>query len=307
MTLQQLRYITAIARCGSVSQAARELFIAQPSISKAISELEKELGKKLFERTPRGMLFTNEGVEFLTYARQILQQIEALEKRYEIGKEVTHYFTVSSQHFPFAAEAFSRITKSVTADCYELMFLEGETQTIIDNVRDLKSEIGILHMTAQNSMILTRILKEAHLQFEPLFETLPYICLSRQHPLAQKSVLNLNELSPYPFLTYQQNQNSIWSMAEIMLRPEPVSQRITIADRASAEYFMITSNAYAITTGDFGAALSHPGLIYLPLLGEGKITVGQIRNEHMMISKMALRFLEAIQDIIMENDILSEK
>ena len=139
MTLQQLRYVASIAECGSLSKAARELYIAQPSLSKAIAELEKEIQKSLFVRTPRGVLFTDEGTEFLAYARQVLQQMDTLEKRYEIGSVNKHYFTVSSQHYPFASEAFSKVVDSVKDELYEFMYIETQTQDIIDNVHSLKS------------------------------------------------------------------------------------------------------------------------------------------------------------------------
>ena len=140
--------ITTIKICGlhsricSLSKAARELYIAQPSLSKSIAELEKEIQKSLFVRTPRGVLFTDEGTEFLAYARQVLQQMDTLEKRYEIGSVSKHYFTVSSQHYPFASEAFSKVVDSVKDELYEFMYIETQTQDIIDNVKSLKVKWG---------------------------------------------------------------------------------------------------------------------------------------------------------------------
>lgn len=299
MTLQQLKYVAAIAECGSLSKAARELYIAQSSMSKAIAEIEKEIGRSLFVRTPRGVLFTDEGTEFLAYARQVLQQMDTLEKRYEIGKISKHYFTVSSQHYPFASEAFAKVAESVKDDLYELMYIETETQTIIDDVRSLKSEVGLLYLSPLNQSVLKRILKEAHLVFEPLFETLPYACMRRNHPLSARPYLTLDDLAPYPFLTYTQSHNNTYSMSEIILQPSHIDKHLIVSDRASATSLMLRSDTYCITAGAFTGTANDESWIYLPIREQGTLTVGQIRNEHMMISKLALRFLEAIQDILM--------
>ena len=251
MTLQQLRYVASIAEYGSLSKAARELYIAQPSLSKSIAELEKEIQKTLFVRTPRGVLFTDEGTEFLAYARQVLQQMDTLEKRYEIGSVTKHYFTVSSQHYPFASEAFSKVVESVKDELYEFMYIETQTQEIIDNVKSLKSEVGLLYLSPLNSTVIKRVLKEAHLIFEPLFETLPYACMRRNHPLAQKPCLTLPDLAPYPFLTYNQSHSNTYSMSEIILQPLHISKHLIVSDRSSATSLMLYSDAYCITAGAY--------------------------------------------------------
>ena len=298
MTLQQLRYVASIAECGSLSKAARELYIAQPSLSKAIAELEKEIQKSLFVRTPRGVLFTDEGTEFLAYARQVLQQMDTLEKRYEIGSVNKHYFTVSSQHYPFASEAFSKVVDSVKDELYEFMYIETQTQDIIDNVHSLKSEVGLLYLSPLNSTGIRRVLKEAHLIFEPIFETLPYACMRRDHPLGKRTGLTLPDLAPYPFLSYNQSHSNTYSMSEIILEPFHIKKHLIVSDRSSATSLMLYSDAYCITAGAYPGTLHDESWVYIPIYGQEKLIVGQIRNEHMMISKLALRVLEALQDIV---------
>ena len=79
MTLQQLRYVTTIANIGSISEAAKRLFVSQPSLTKAIKELEKEMGITIFDRTNKGITVSKEGERFLWSARQVLEQATLLE------------------------------------------------------------------------------------------------------------------------------------------------------------------------------------------------------------------------------------
>lgn len=297
MTLQQLRYVAAIAEYGSLSQAARSLYIAQPSLSKALSELEKEIGKALFRRTSRGILLTDDGIEFLAYARQVLQQMDTLEKRFEKGNVTKHFFTVSSQHYNFASEAFAKVVESVKDDMYEFMYIESQTQEIIDDVKSLKSEIGLLYLSSMNQSVVKRMLKEAHLVFEPLFRTLPYACMRRSHPLSEKKQLTLKELEAYPFLTYNQSHSNTYSMSEIILEPFHIDRHLIVSDRASAISLMSRSDAYCITAGKYRNDTTFDWT-YIPITDQGILTIGQIRNEQMMISPLGLRFLEALQDII---------
>lgn len=300
MTLQQLRYVAMIAECGSISQAARNLYIAQPSLSNAISELENEIGKSLFHRTSRGILMTDEGIEFLAYARQVLQQMDTLEKRFEQGKVTKYFFSVSSQHYNFASEAFAKVVDSVKDDMYEFMYIENQTQDIIEDVRSLRSEIGLLYLSKLNQSVIKRIIKEAHLVFEPLFETLPYACVRTNHPLADRPSLHLKDLEPYPYLTYNQSHSNTYSMSEIILEPFHIDRHLIVSDRASAISLMLNTDAYCITAGRYPDTANGNSWVYIPIYGQGKLTVGQIRNQNMAISKLGLRFLEALQNIILQ-------
>ena len=94
MTLKQLQYVVTVAETGNITEAAKKLFIAQPSLTAAVHELEKEYGIILFSRSNKGIELTPDGEEFLGYARQVLEQA----KRYA-GKGVGRQrLCVSSQH-----------------------------------------------------------------------------------------------------------------------------------------------------------------------------------------------------------------
>jgi len=95
MTLQQLKYIITIAETGSITTAAQRLFIAQPSLSKSVAELEKEMGITIFNRSNRGVYLSEDGTKFLSYARQIVEQAELLENEYKSTAPPRRAFAVS--------------------------------------------------------------------------------------------------------------------------------------------------------------------------------------------------------------------
>ena len=116
MTLTQLRYVIAIADTDSMNEAARTLFIAQPSLSQAVKELEEEIGITLFRRSNRGVKMTPEGKEFLGYARQVVEQYRLMEDRYITRKNSKKRFSVSMQHYTFAVKAFVEMVKHFGMD-----------------------------------------------------------------------------------------------------------------------------------------------------------------------------------------------
>ncbi len=95
MTLQQLKYVITIAECGSITSAAKKLLVAQPSLSKSVSELEKEMDINIFFRNNRGIYLSEEGTRFLSYARQVVEQIELLEQQYKKKENIRQVFSMS--------------------------------------------------------------------------------------------------------------------------------------------------------------------------------------------------------------------
>ena len=185
MTLQQLRYVTAIAEAGTLSEAARRFYIAQPSLTKALKELEKEMGISIFNRTNKGVFVSKEGEVFLGYARQVLEQAALITEKYTHQSGGKQEFCVSTQHYSFAVNAFVDLIQVYGSDNYDFSLRETQTYEIIDDVARLKSEIGILYLNEFNETVLRKILKSNDLQFTELFEAKPHIFISDKNPLAQ--------------------------------------------------------------------------------------------------------------------------
>ena len=213
MTLQQLRYALTIAGCGSMNEAAKRLFLSQPSLSETVKELEQEIGLQIFMRSNRGIIITPEGEEFLGYARQVIDQYGILKARY-VEKQRKEKFSVSMQHYTFAVKAFVETVKKAGMDSYEFAANETTTYDVMENVRNFKSEIGVLYLNDFNEQVLMKIIREKGLEFEELFACDTYVYLWSGHPLAGQSVISMEELDEYPCLSFDQGRNSSLYLAK---------------------------------------------------------------------------------------------
>ena len=227
MTLQQLRYVTAVADCGSMNEAAKTLFVSQPGLSGAIKELEEETGIEIFKRTNKGVLPTPEGEEFLGYARQLLNQYELLEDRFIRRTKVRKKFSVSMQHYSFAVKAFVELVKQYGMDEYEFAVYETKTGEVISNVRNFRSEIGVLYENEFNSQALNKILKENNLEFHPLFTCGTYAYLWKNHPLAKNDEIDLKQIEDLPFITFTKN-SGIRPMIDHLLEKAKIHPHISM-------------------------------------------------------------------------------
>ncbi|MCD8009275.1 MAG: LysR family transcriptional regulator [Lachnospiraceae bacterium] len=249
MTLNQLSYIITIAETGSLNKAAEQLYVSQPSLSSAVRELEKELGITLLYRSGRGVTLTNDGAEFLLYAKEIYRQYENLTKRYGKGGSYKKKFGVSTQHYSFAVKAFVDMAQEYDMSKYEFAIKETRTQEVIHDVSTLKSEIGILYLNDFNRKAMEKMLSAAHLEFHPLVNCRAYVYLWRGHPLARETTICFEQLAPYPCLAFDQGDNSSFYDAEEILSTRDYSQVIRANDRATMLNLMVGLNGYTLCSG----------------------------------------------------------
>jgi len=214
VTLQQLKYADAVAVCGSLSEAARQVFVTQPTLTESIRALEEELRVAIFTRSSRGVTVTREGEEFLASARQILDDAARITEKYT-GKAVRRpQFAVSCQHYAFAVDAFMEVVKMSDTDSYDFTLRETVTSEIIDDVARHRSEIGLLYLSKRNETAITKILRKEELAFAELFAAKPHVFLGKSHPLAKKKIIKPAELDDYPYLTYEQGVENALYFAE---------------------------------------------------------------------------------------------
>lgn len=204
MTLQQLKYMITVAEKGSITEAAKELFISQPSLSGAIKEVENEAGITIFNRCRAGVALTTEGMEFLGYARQVVQQMELLESRYIDNQPEKQRFCISTQHYTFAANAFVELVQQFGQERYEFILNETQTYQIIMDVRNRFSDLGVLYLSKANENVLMKVFEEYNLNFHELFTATPHVFLRKGHPLADREKVSLEDLKPYPRLNFVQ-------------------------------------------------------------------------------------------------------
>ena len=287
MTLQQLRYVIAVADHGSMNEAAKALFISQPSLSGAVKELEKELGFELFLRTSRGIVVTPDGEEFLGYARQVTEQYRLLRNRY-IEKESREKFSVSMQHYSFAVKAFVETVKRAGMENYEFAVYETRTYEIIENVRNFKSELGILYMNDMNRKVLEKILRENQLKFTELFSCDTYVYLRSGHPLAGREILSMKDLEPYPCLAFDQGKNNSFYLAEEMKSTYDYDRIIKANDRATMLNLMNGLDAYTLCSGIICEELA------IPLKESEKMQIGYIHRAGSVVSALGEIYIEEL-------------
>ena len=232
MTVQQLKYVVAVAEAGSITEAARQLFLSQPSLSSAIKELEGEIGRPLFLRGRTGITLTREGMEFLGYARQVLRQMEVLEDRYVAKRPEKVRFGVSAQHYTFAENAFVELVKEYGQDRYEFYYNATGTHQILEDVKNRICELGVIYLSAENEAALGKVLEEYGLVFVPMFYARPHVFLQKDHPLAGKARVTLDDLAPYPRLNFVQGAYEAVYYAEELFSAVPADREIRVNDRA---------------------------------------------------------------------------
>lgn len=298
MTLQQLKYMIEIVNCGSINEAAKRLYIAQPTLSSAVKELETELGVELFIRTSRGIRLSVDGTEFLGYARQVVEQAELLEQRYLNKKPSRQLCAISTQHYAFAVNAFVNLIKQCGAEEYEFTLRETRTHEIIEDVKNLRSEIGILYLNPFNQKVLRKLLRENRLDFHPLFTAKPHVFISKQNPLARLEYVTMEDLETYPYLSFEQGENNSFYYSEEILSTAFHKKSIHVSDRATVFNLLIGVDGYTISTGIVSADLNGDNIISLPLLVDDFIEVGWISNHRLQLSVQAALYVEELKKVI---------
>jgi DNA-binding transcriptional LysR family regulator len=294
MTLQQLRYVITIVNCGSISEAAKQLFITQPSLSNSLKELEAELGITIFTRTSRGITLSLDGTEFLTYARQVVEQAELLEQHYMEKKPGKRISSISTQHYAFAVNAFANVVSRQNNDEYEFTLRETRTYEIINDVKNYRSELGILYLNEFNRKVLEKLLKESGLVFTPLFRASAHVFLCSEHPLSCQSSVSIEDLEPYPFLAFEQGEQNFFYFSEEILSTIRRKKVIYVSDRATLFNLLIRLNGYTICSGILNSNLNGDNIIALPLETDEDMTVGWIHNPKVHLSQFAQSYLEEL-------------
>lgn len=294
MTLQQLKYVTTVAKTGTISEAAKELFISQPSLTKAIKELEKEMGITIFERTNKGIVISKEGERFLGYARQVLEQASLLEEHYKVSGESKKEFCVSTQHYSFAVNAFVDLIKEHAGANYDFSLRETQTYEIIDDVARMKSEIGILYYNEFNRTVLEKLIKANDLKFTELFVAKPHVFISKANPLAQKNVITMEELEPYPYLSFEQGEHNSFYFSEEIFSTVVRSKNIRVRDRATLFNLLIGLNGYTVSSGVIDGKLNGENIIAVPLAAEGNMHIGVLTNKKLIPGKLGEKYMEAL-------------
>ena len=297
MTLQQLKYILAISAYGSMNKAAEQLYVSQPSLTSSVQELEKEIGIKIFNRSGKGVTLTNDGAEFLQYARQVVSQFDVLAEKYISKGGIKKKFGVSTQHYSFAVKAFVEMVKKFDTSEYEFAIRETKTLEIISDVATLRSEIGIIYLNDFNRQSMTKLLSSNGLKFHALTNCNPFVYIWKGHPLASQKSISFEQLDEFPCLSFEQGDNSSFYLAEEILSTNDYQRIIKANDRATMLNLMIGLNGYTLCSGIICEELNGSDYIAVPFeSGNDEVMeIGYITLKNVILSELAETYLAKLK------------
>ncbi|MFV0556819.1 MAG: LysR family transcriptional regulator [Lactovum sp.] len=298
MRIQQLEYIEKIAETGSMNEAAKQLYISQPSLSQALKELEQEYQIQLFYRSKLGMTLTDEGRSFINYSHAILDQVNLLDYTFKENKNRKQIFSISAQHYAFVVHAFVELVRKIGGDEYDFTLRETLTQNTLNDVATFKSELGIIYLNNFNQTVLRRLIQEKDLEFTPLFLAQPHVFVGRENPLTKKKKILLEDLSDYTYLSYEQGETNSFYFSEEILSTLARKKHIKISDRATIFNLMVGLNGYTISSGVISSELNDEKIVAIPLEVDEKMTLGYLKSKKISLSATALYYLELLKEHI---------
>lgn len=294
MTIQQVRYVIEIARHGSFSEAAKALFVSQPSLSNAVKELETELNIKIFTRTSRGIDLSAEGQEFMGYAMQLMDRAGAIAERYSGAEERARLeFSVSSQHYFFVERAFLNLLRGSEGARYDMRLRETSTIRIIEDVSTRVSEVGVLFFSDVNQRFLKKRIADNKLKYERVIRVNACALIRAEHPLAKRKAIAFEELKPYPFVLYEQEGAAAQIYGEEILPPFTPDHVVRCFDRNTLISIIRGTNGCNV-----GSGLIPPEkrgeIAAIPLTDEAEMEIVWIHREGAALTAAAKRFIESM-------------
>ncbi len=294
MTLNQLKYVITISNENSINEAAKKLYISQPSLTQALKALEEEIGFDIFLRTKSGISLTVKGSEFIGYAKSVMEQYNILDAKFISHSDARHTFHVSMQHYTFAVNAFVQVIREYGMNEYEFEIHETKTHEVIDNVKNQRSEIGVLYENDFNRRVLEKIFAESGLEFTPLFDCGIYVYMSKANPLALKGEIAIEELDDYPCLVFAQGDYNSFYFSEEVLSTYDYKRIVRANDRATMLNLMVGINGYTLCSGIICEDLNGTDYCAVKLKTHEKMTIGYISRKSSVLSPIARRYIEEL-------------
>ena len=308
MTLTQLRYAITISETGSFNKAAQILYVSQPSLSNAIHDLEDEFSITIFHRSGRGISLTNEGVEFITYARQVYHQYESLLDKFGKNGNLKKKFGVSTQHYSFATKSFVEMVKKFNTAEYDFAIRETKTREVIDDVSTQKSEIGILYLSNFNKNMILKMLNSADLEFHHLINCQIYVYIYKEHPLAKKEIITFDDLKDYPNLSFEQGDNSSFYFSEEIYANKEYQRMVKVNDRATMLNMMRGLYGFTLCSGIICQELNGDDYIAVPFKPDDDVddnmSIGYIIKKNQILSRMGSLYIEEIKNYFKKYNLL---
>ena len=295
MNINQLKYVLEVARSSSMREASTKLYVSQPALSASIHDLEEEIGILIFERTNKGISLTDEGREFLSYAKKAVGQYEILEERYLSRDSDKEHFSVSTQHYNFAIKAFTDVIREMEPDKFIFSIHETKTKEVLEDVRSLKSEVGIVSFSGSNEALIKKLFRDYQLDFVPLMRRDTYVYVWRSHPFAARDKVSIDEMSDYPCVSFDQSDDDNFYLTEEAMADYAFDKMIRSDDRATSMEIIAELDGYSIGSGMLsGANVILQGLVAIKLKEEDPLTIGYITRKGSAMSAYGRKYLEEL-------------
>ena len=295
MNINQLKYVLEVAGSSSMREASTKLYVSQPALSSSIHELEEEIGILIFERTNKGISLTDEGREFLSYAKKAVGQYEILEERYLSRDSDKEHFSVSTQHYNFAIKAFTDVIREMEPDKFIFSIHETKTKEVLEDVRSLKSEVGIVSFSGSNEALIKKLFRDYQLDFVPLMRRDTYVYVWRSHPFAARDKVSIDEMSDYPCVSFDQSDDDNFYLTEEAMADYAFDKMIRSDDRATSMEIIAELDGYSIGSGMLsGANVILQGLVAIKLKEEDPLTIGYITRKGSAMSAYGRKYLEEL-------------
>ena len=291
MNFQQCRYVEVVARVGSFSQAAKELYMTQPNLSCSIKDLENELGVQLFTRSNTGARLTEDGHDFLKYAKRIIGELDLLQQRYH--DEFKKSFTVASHHYDFLSIPLAKVAQEFKQDYQEFQTIETTTKKVLDSVASFEADLGIIYLDDENEHILTSAFQYHDLEFTSLGEFPTRVFLRRDHPLAHKSVISETDLKGYNQIRFRQEHSGL-NFDEDALDIHDQQRILYSNDRGTVMNLLCATDAYASGLGIVNSFVKDQ-IVLIPLQNSPKHTLGYVTNRKKKLSDIGASFINEIK------------
>lgn len=295
MNITQLKYVIETAGSSSMREASTKLYITQPALSSSIRELEEELGIVIFERTNKGISVTDDGREFLNYAKKAVGQYEILEDRYLLNNGIKEMFSVSTQHYNFAIKAFTDVIKKVNPKKYIFSIHEIKTKEVLDDVGSLKSEVGVISFSGSNEALIKKFFRDYQLEFSPLMKRDTYVYVWKNHIFADRKEISIEEMSNFPCVSFDQSGDGNFYLTEEAMADYSFDKMIKSDDRATTMEIIAELGGYSVGSGMLSKDDSIlQGLVAIKMKEEDPLTIGYITRKGSILSKYGEEYIKEL-------------
>ena len=241
MNIQQLKNVIEVWKCGSISKAAKHLYMNQPNLSRTITALEEEFNITLFSRTSSGVEPTHDGLQFLRQAERVVADFEEFEHSFKNSDNEQLGFKIAVPRVSYLANAFTKaLSQNAEGKTLNIEYMEASNEEIINRVLFRGYDLGIIRFPIEFELDYKKRLVEMQLKFQELLTFRFVATMSARHPLAGKKMLRLGDLKSYIILTHGDNRSVNFSDKETdsLYLADISDNSITLFERGSQFDFL---------------------------------------------------------------------